>query len=134
MPSLAVVTRLVLDRPLEQVVLFPTVPECESMKEKPMVSRRHFLETASVATGSVVAASAFPHPAIGSVKGAERAHQYRILGPGGRAQEHIRILNHLKDETKGVDIIGLCDVWDGQVKEVPGGRARALLLRQEVRP
>ncbi len=33
--------------------------------------------------------------------------------PGGRAQEHIRILNHLKDENKRVDIIGLCDVWDG---------------------
>ena len=33
-------------------------------------------------------------------------------GPGGRAQEHIRILKHLKDENKA-EIIALCDVWDG---------------------
>ena len=54
-----------------------------------------------------------PHPAIGSVKGANERINVAILGPGGRAQEHIRILKHLKDETKAVDIIGLCDVWDG---------------------
>ena len=83
------------------------------MKDKPMVSRRGFLETAGAATGAAVAAGAFPHPAIGGVKGANEQINIGILGPGGRAQEHIRILGHLKDETKGVDIIGLCDVWDG---------------------
>ncbi len=83
------------------------------MKEKPTVSRRAFLETAGVATGAVVATGAFAHPALGKVKGANERINIGILGPGGRAQEHIRILNHLKDENKGVDIIGLCDVWDG---------------------
>jgi hypothetical protein len=83
------------------------------MKEKPMVSRRTFLETAGAATGAVVATSAFAHPAVGKVKGANERINIAILGPGGRAQEHIRILNHLKEENKGVDIIGLCDVWDG---------------------
>ena len=83
------------------------------MKEKPMVSRRTFLESAGVATGAVVATGAFPHPSLGKVKGANERINIGILGPGGRAQEHIRILNHLKDENKGVDIIGLCDVWDG---------------------
>jgi hypothetical protein len=83
------------------------------MKEKPMVSRRTFLESAGVATGAVVATGAFPHPSLGKVKGANERINIGILGPGSRAQEHIRILNHLKDENKGVDIIGLCDVWDG---------------------
>lgn len=83
------------------------------MKEKTMVNRRSFLETTGVATGAVVAAGAFPHPALGKVKGANERINIGILGPGGRAQEHIRILNHLKDETKNVDVIGLCDVWDG---------------------
>ncbi len=83
------------------------------MKGKPMVSRRAFLESAGVATGAVVATGAFPHPTLGKVKGANERINIGIHGPGGRAQEHIRILNHLKDENKGVNIIGLCDVWDG---------------------
>ena len=82
------------------------------MKEKSKVSRRNFLETTGVATGAVVATAAFAHPAIGSVKGANERINVGILGPGGRAQEHIRILKHLKDENKA-EIIALCDVWDG---------------------
>ena len=70
------------------------------MKDKPMVSRRIFLETAGVATGATVAASTFPHPAVGGVKGANERINFGILGPGGRAQEHIRILGHLKDEPR----------------------------------
>ena len=102
------------------------------MKEKPMVSRRTFLESAGVATGAVVAAGAFPHPAVGKVKGANERINIAILGPGGRAQEHIRILNHLKDENKGVDIIGLCDVWDGGSGwKTAGRRPGPLLLRRE---
>ena len=59
------------DHPLEQVVtLLSITPECQPMKDKPMVSRRIFLETAGAATGAAVAASAFPHPAIGGVYGA----------------------------------------------------------------
>ncbi len=84
------------------------------MKETQGVSRRSFLETAGVATGTAVAAAtAFPHPAIGAVKGANEKLNIAILGPGGRAEEHLRILLRMKREQKPVDIIGLCDVWDG---------------------
>ncbi len=83
------------------------------MQSKPLVNRRTFLETAGVAAGAAAAAGTFAHPAVGSVKGANERINVAILGPGGRAQEHIRILNRLKEETKLVDVIGLCDVWDG---------------------
>ena len=71
------------------------------------------METAGVATGAAMAAGAFPHPAIGAVKGANDKLNIAILGPGGRAQEHLRILLRMKKEQKPVNIIGLCDVWDG---------------------
>jgi predicted dehydrogenase len=84
------------------------------MRDKNKVSRRGFIETAGAATGAMVAAGAFPHPAVGSVKGANEKINIAILGPGGRAQEHLRILLKMKNkEQKPVDIIGLCDVWDG---------------------
>src|SRR5437868_8202642 len=83
------------------------------MRDKHGVSRRGFMETAGVATGAMVAAGAFPHPAVGSVKGANEKLNIAILGPGGRAQEHLRILLRMKKEEKPIDIIGLCDVWDG---------------------
>ena len=47
------------------------------------------------------------------MKGANEKLNIAILGPGGRAQEHLRILLRMKKENKPVDIIGLCDVWDG---------------------
>jgi predicted dehydrogenase len=84
------------------------------MRDKNKVSRRGFIETAGAATGAMMAAGAFPHPAVGSVKGANEKINIAILGPGGRAQEHLRILLKMKNkEQKPVDIIGLCDVWDG---------------------
>jgi len=83
------------------------------MTEKQTVSRRGFLETAGAATGAVVAAGTFAHPAIGKVKGANDKINVAIFGPGGRAQEHIRILNTLEDEGQAVDIVALADVWDG---------------------
>ncbi len=101
------------------------------MRDNRKLSRRGFIETAGVTTGAMVAAGAFPHPAVGGVKGANEKINIAVLGPGGRAQEHLRIILKMKNkEQKPVDIIGLCDVWDGN-KEV--GR-RALLLRREVRP
>ncbi len=84
------------------------------MRDKNKVSRRGFIETAGAATGAMMTAGAFPHPAVGSVKGANEKINIAILGPGGRAQEHLRILLKMKNkEQKPVDIIGLCDVWDG---------------------
>jgi predicted dehydrogenase len=83
------------------------------MRDKHGVSRRNFLETAGVATGAAMAAGTFAHPAIGAVKGANDKLNIAVLGPGGRAQEHLRILLRMKKEQKPIDIIGLCDVWDG---------------------
>ena len=101
------------------------------MRDNSKVSRRGFIETAGAATGAMMAAGAFPHPAVGSVKGANEKINIAILGPGGRAQEHLRILLKMKNkEQKPVDIIGLCDVWDGN-KEAGRG---PLLLRREMRP
>jgi predicted dehydrogenase len=87
------------------------------MKSDRPVSRRGFMETAGVATGALVSASAFAHPAIGSVKGANEKINLAILGPGGRAQEHLKhLLRMTKQDPKPIDIIGLCDVWDGNEK------------------
>ena len=84
------------------------------MKDNRKVSRRGFIETAGAATGAMMAVGTFPHPAVGAVKGANEKVNIAILGPGGRAQEHLRILLKMKNkEQKPVDIIGLCDVWDG---------------------
>ena len=67
-------------------------------------------------------AAAFPHPAIGEEgKGANEKINIAVLGSGGRAQEHLRILLKMKNkEQKPVDLIGICDVWDGN-KDVGRG-------------
>jgi predicted dehydrogenase len=91
------------------------------MKDNRNVTRRGFIETAGAATGAVMAANAFPHPAIGGVKGANEKINIAVLGSGGRAQEHLRILLKMKNkEQKPVDLIGICDVWDGN-KDVGRG-------------
>jgi len=101
------------------------------MTEKRPVTRRGFLGTAGAAAGAAaIAPSAFAHPAIGSVKGANEKLNFAIIGPGGRAQEHIGKLLDFKKEGKLVDIIGMCDVWDGGPtkfnKEGKGFEARGL--------
>ena len=83
------------------------------MTEKKTVSRRGFLETTGAATGAILGAGAFAHPAIGAVKGANDRINFAVLGPGGRAQAHIGHLLAMKKEGKAVDIIGVADVWDG---------------------
>jgi len=90
------------------------------MTEPNAVTRRGFLETAGLATGAVMASGTFAHPAIGAVKGANERINFAILGPGGRAQEHIKHLTRLKEQGANVDIIGLADVWDGN-KQVDRG-------------
>jgi predicted dehydrogenase len=93
------------------------------MRDNHKVSRRSFIETAGVATSAAVAATSFPHPAVGSVKGSNEKINIAILGPGGRAQEHLRILLKMKNkEQKPIDIIGLCDVWDGAKWKEGNGR------------
>ena len=82
------------------------------MTEKQSVTRRGFLETTGAATGALVAAGAFPHPAVGAVKGANERLNFAIIGPGGRAQAHIDILLKMKEEGKPVDIIAVADVYE----------------------
>ena len=83
------------------------------MTEKNTVTRRGFLGTAGLATGAVAASGTFAHPAIGAVIGANDKINVAILGPGGRAQEHIKHLTRLGQQGKNVEIVGLADVWDG---------------------
>ena len=85
------------------------------MRDNRKVSRRGFIETAGVATGAMVASGAFPHPAVGGVKGANEKINLAILGPGGRAQEHLKttLLRMKNQDPAPIDIIGLADVWDG---------------------
>lgn len=84
------------------------------------LTRRGFLQTTGAATGAAVAASTIAHPAIGAVKGANDRINFAIIGPGGRAQAHIKVLLDMKREGKPVDIVGVADVWDGN-KEVGRG-------------
>src|SRR4051812_26481557 len=89
------------------------------MTEKQAISRRGFLGATGAAAGAVAAAGAFPHPAVGAIKGANEKLNFAILGPGGRAQAHIGHLLDMKKEGKPIDIIGVCDVWDGYDGDVP---------------
>jgi predicted dehydrogenase len=83
------------------------------MTEPKQVSRRGFLGTASAAAGAALATSTFPHPAVGGVQGANGRLNFAALGVGGRCQAHLGHLLALKKEGKNVDLIGVCDVWDG---------------------
>lgn len=94
------------------------------MTEKKTQSRRDFLATTGAAAGALAAASTFPHPAVGAVKGANDRLNFAILGAGGRATgAHVAHLTAMKGEGKAVDIIGVCDVWDGS-KDVSDVRIR----------
>ena len=74
---------------------------------------------------ALMAAGAFPHPAVGKVKGANEKLNVAVFGPGGRAQEHLRHLLRFKEQGKLVDLIALADVWDGN-KQV-GQKLNAML-------
>lgn len=77
------------------------------------VTRRGFLETSGAAAGAIATAAAFPHPAVAGAKGANEKLNFAILGAGGRMQAHIGVLLDMKKENQTVDILGVCDVWDG---------------------
>ena len=88
--------------------------------KKTTVNRRGFLQTSGLAAGAAATVgAAFPHPAIGEVKGANERLNVAIIGPGGRAQGHIRHLQELGNEAN-VKIAAVCDVWDGN-KDVGRG-------------
>jgi predicted dehydrogenase len=78
------------------------------------VSRREFLQTTGAVTGALATAGTFAHPAIGAgIKGANEKLNFAALGVGGRCQAHLGHLLSMKKEGKLVDLIGVCDVWDG---------------------
>ena len=73
------------------------------------VHRREFLKTtaAGAAALSLTAASAK------RVLGANDRINVAFLGTGGRCQAHIKVVNYLKGENKGVAPVAVCDVCDG---------------------
>lgn len=77
------------------------------------MNRRGFLGTTSAAAGAALAASSYPHPAVGKILGANETINFAILGAGGRMQAHIGVLLNMKKEGQAVDIVGMNDVWDG---------------------
>ncbi len=46
------------------------------------------------------------------MKGANDRLNFGIIGPGGRAQEHIKALMRMKEEGKAVDIVAVADVYE----------------------
>ncbi len=80
------------------------------------VNRRDFLKT-TVATGAAVSLTAASYE---RVYGANDRIGVAFLGVGGRCQAHIGVVNKLKNDSKGVEPIAVCDVWDGN-KEVGRG-------------
>jgi predicted dehydrogenase len=88
--------------------------------------RRDFLKTtaAGAAALSLTAASAR------RVLGANERIGVGFLGVGGRCQEHLGIINKLRDQKVGVEPVAVCDVWDGN-KEVQSGGGRGLFPSAE---
>ena len=53
------------------------------MTEKKTALRRDFMQTTGAATGALVTAGAFAHPAIGSIKEANEWINFAVLVPAG---------------------------------------------------
>jgi predicted dehydrogenase len=81
-------------------------------------NRRDFLKStaAGAAALSLTAASA------SRVLGANERIGVGFLGVGGRCQEHLGIINKLRDQHQGVEPVAVCDVWDGNKEAWDGGR------------
>lgn len=82
------------------------------MTESTKVNRRGFLGTTGAAAGALAAAGAFPHPAVGNVKGANERLNFAMIGCGGRMQAHLKVLLDMKEEGKLVDIVAVADVYE----------------------
>ncbi|MER3415339.1 MAG: gfo/Idh/MocA family oxidoreductase [Gemmataceae bacterium] len=74
------------------------------------VNRREFIKKASVTSASVATLTAATYA---RVSGANERIGVAFLGTGGRCQAHIDIVNRFKREGKGIEPVGVCDVWDG---------------------
>lgn len=88
--------------------------------QKAGVNRRGFLQTSGLAAGAAATAGIYPHPAVGNVLGANERINFAAVGVGGRCQAHLGHVLNMKKEGQNVDIVAVCDVWDGN-KEVGRG-------------
>ena len=87
-------------------------------------NRRDFLKTtaAGVAASSVLSFSA---KSYAQVPAANERISVVLLGVGSRAQQHVDILLKLRAQNL-VNIVGVCDVWDGNTPDFNHGRGRGL--------
>lgn len=75
----------------------------------PAPHRRDFLAASSLSAGAL----ALPAVTYGRVLGANERIGVAFLGTGLRCNDHITVVNRLKVEKRNVDLVGACDVWDG---------------------
>jgi predicted dehydrogenase len=73
------------------------------------VHRRDFLKTSAATTGALSLTAASAKRVLGAN---DRIH-VAFIGTGGRCQSHIRVINNLKEQNKGVEAFAVCDVWVG---------------------
>src|SRR5437764_6614505 len=76
-----------------------------------MPNRRDFLK-ASAAAGAASAAMTMNASSYDNVAGANERINLAFLGVGGRCQQHIDIINHIR-QSHNVQPVAVCDVWDG---------------------
>jgi predicted dehydrogenase len=79
---------------------------------KKAMHRRNFLTSAAAGT----AALSLTAQSYGKVLGANDRINIAFLGVGGRCQQHIDTILDIQKENKSVVPVGVCDVWDGEIK------------------
>ena len=94
------------------------------------MSRRGFIETAGAATGAMMAAGAFPHPAVGQREGGQRKDQHRDPRPG---RPRPGTSSHPSEDEKQGAKAGRHHRPLRRVGRQQGGRARPVLLRRKMR-
>src|SRR3984893_14721296 len=90
------------------------------------VHRRDFLKAAAAGATALSLSAA----SAKRVYGANERIGVAFLGTGGRCQAHLKVINALKEQGKGVEPVAVCDVWDGN-KEVQKGGGRGLFPSAE---
>jgi len=82
------------------------------MSSEGKVSRRDFIQTGATAGALLAAGQVLGAPAEGKALGANERIKVGVIGPGGRAQAHMRILTDWKREGKPVEIVAIADVFN----------------------
>ena len=85
------------------------------------VDRRDFLRTTAAGAAAMSLAAA----SYERIKGANDRVGVAFLGVGGQCQQHVDVILQTAQEYKGVEAVGVCDVWDGDPK-LSRGRGRGL--------